>query len=150
MKDYIPDVHLNIDHINQEREQNLNTNDAVQFPVIPIHAESPTTFPTSWTRVVSSVPIVDNDSFIVRIQGIDKGILLRLDGVRLAEPWLEEVKKIIDVVWGESREGQTELWIKSEGWNGDIQLVESKDQYTNVIAARLTEIKVIEKTNARY
>ena len=58
-----------------------------------------------------------------------------------------EIKKIMNVVLGEGREGQVELWIKSAGWDGEVQLVEIKDQDNNDIATLLSDIKVLEKTD---
>ena len=80
---------------------------------------------------MASVPVVDSDLFIVKTQGVEQEILVRLAGVRLAEPWSVEIKKIMDVVLGEGREGQVELWIKSVGRDGEVQLVEIKDQDNN-------------------
>ena len=65
----------------------------------------------------------------------------------MAEPWSVEIKNIMDVVLGEGREGQVELWIKSVGWDGEVQLVEIKDQDNNDIATLLSDIKVLEKTD---
>ena len=94
--------------------------------------------------MVTSVPVVDSDLFIVKTQGVEQEILVRLAGVRLAEPWSVEIKKILDNVLGEGKEGQVEIWMKSVGWEGDnIQLVEMKDQDNNGIARLLADIKVI-------
>ena len=95
--------------------------------------------------MIASVPVVDSDLFIVKTRG-GAGDPCQAAGVRLAEPWSVEIKKIMDVVLGEGREGQVELWIKSVGWDGEVQLVEIKDQDNNDIATLLSDIKVLEKT----
>ena len=106
---------------------------------------SPHPLPTSWTRVVKSIQAVSSEMIYVKIQGFDEDIPVRIAKVRLAEPWSGEIKKILEVVLGEGREGQVELWVKNVGWEGDVQMVDIKDEENNDIATLLTEIGVMEK-----
>merc|ERR1719470_142425 len=80
--------------IEKKMERSLVDN-IIELPsVFPTATQPPTALPTTWTRMVSSVLMVDSDLFSVRIQGVEQEMLVRLAGVRLAEPWSVEIKKI--------------------------------------------------------
>ena len=65
-------VNLSID---KKIEQSLVDSILEPSSVIPDAAELPTSLPTTWTRVVTSVPILDSDLFIVRIQGVKQEMM---------------------------------------------------------------------------
>jgi len=52
----------------------------------------------------------------------------------------------MEVVLGEGREGQVDLWVRMVGWDGGLQLVDIKDQEDNDIAGLLCDIGVMERT----
>ena len=107
-------------------------------------AALPLTLPSTWTRVVSCTPDILNPLLYVKLEGMEQDIKAKLGRVRLIEPWGEDVKTIMDMVLGEGREGQVELWVKNIGWEGDIQIVDIKDNEGNDIATLLTQIGITE------
>jgi RNA recognition motif-containing protein len=63
--------------IDQDIEQNVADNLLEPPTVIPAAGQPPTTLPsftlpTTWTRAMTSVPVVDSDLFIVKTQGVEK------------------------------------------------------------------------------
>jgi len=100
--------------------------------------------PSTWTRVDSCTPDTCNLLLNVKIVGGEQVIKAKLGRVRLMEPMGEDVKTVMDMVLGEGRGGHVELWVKSIGWEGDIQTVDIKDNDGNDIATLLTHIGITE------
>jgi len=109
-----------------------------------IDTEVSHSLPSTWTKVDSCTCDALNPLLYVKIEGSEQVIKVKLGRVRLMEPWGEDVKTVMDMVLGEGRGGQEELWVKSIGWEGDIQTVDIKDNDGNDIASLLTQIGITE------
>jgi len=98
----------------------------------------------TWTKVISCVSDVYAPILHVVVEGAGQVIQVKLGRVNFKEPWGKDNRDILNTVLGEGREEQVQLWVKSVGWEGDLQIVDIKDEEDNDVATLLTKIGITE------